>query len=95
MKALVLSIGQYDFEDDRGTQIMGTKVMVVDLEQEPKQNTRGMEPSKITIGYGQASDFQTVPGIYNIDFNIVPGAGGKVKAVYSKATFIKDFKIAG
>jgi hypothetical protein len=98
MKALVLSVTRYNFTNtETGELIEGMKVSYVDCENPvvAQTNYRGIQ--RMELGSPDQKNFNTfsqVPGIYDLSYDIVPGAKGKAVVRYKSAKFIKDYAFA-
>lgn len=84
--ANVRLVTHFNFEDDKtGRRVEGTKVYY-DGESVNTSDKKGIELLTITSdNYNSFDDFSTVPAVYELDFNLVPGSKGTVKMQYVSA----------
>jgi hypothetical protein len=89
MQIKVLTVSRYNFTDEKtGRKTVGSKIMY----EGSSVNTdtkRGIEVLQINSDRYEAFDhFTTVPGKYEVDFNMVPGKNGQVKMVYESSKLV-------
>lgn len=93
MATLILSTNQYKLQDEVTGEVReGVTLHIAD---EPSYNDRakGLLVSKISAPITALPEIQKVPAYYDIEYNIRPGAGGKAKIEYKKATFLKPLTL--
>ena len=89
MVALVINVNSYNFTDFQGKQVEGSSVeMVANVE----GRLRVIKHTSKDIGY-MGRIFPVYPGIYEIDFNVIPAGGTKFRTEISNATLIEEFPI--
>lgn len=87
---LVLSTNRWTFKnEDNGEQMEGTTIQYIQEPGQPKDNSKGSTPMKISAPLDAFKTFDKVPGFYDITFDVVPGSGGKPKVVYDSAKFVR------
>lgn len=89
MSYLVLSVRPYSFEADDGRNLSGASVTYVDLEADstPGPDARSaFAPLTISAPARLASDFPSVPGVYQLDFTQRRGKGGRPVLALGGAT---------
>ncbi len=77
MQYLILAASRYDFKNDQGEAVSGVKVWYVDAEPEVTDNRAGCAPMKANLPLRDWADFGKLPGIYDMDFRMRPGADNK------------------
>lgn len=89
MAYMVLATKRYNFRDnDTGNMISGCKITYCD-EPTYEDDSKGMQPMTITAPLDSYKDFTHVPGLYDIEFTLKPGAKGQAQLVYKTAKFVK------
>lgn len=96
MKALVLGVQRFNFTDTTSGQVIsGVKISYLDLESPVAvtDNYKGIQDMEISArDLNVFNDFNIVPAVYDLNYDIVPGARGKAVVRYKSAKFVKDYK---
>ena len=93
-KFLVVEVNRYDFEDQKtGRQIRGVKVKFIDPKSPIKENHMGNPVQAVTLqDLNRYNNYTAVPGIYEMNFEIVPGPGDKPAILCESEKLIKAVK---
>lgn len=93
---LVLGANQYDFTDDKTKrQIKGAKVKYIPNHQgTPQEGRFGTQLLEINTDFENALFFKEGTGIYDLGFQIIPGAKGSPKMILTNARFIKKVNLS-
>lgn len=88
MKVLVLGVKSYDFKNDAGEKVAGTKVYYVT--NDAIEGVEGYPPMCVTVG---SDVFPVLPGIYNFDFSMKQGKNNKPELVVVDSNFVSHVSI--
>lgn len=89
-KYLVVGLQSYDFKDASGKQVKGSSVYFLDKSTD--NGYKGYKVGKMAITEGFVSSFSTFPGLYDLEFSVKVGAGGKVNAILESVSFLSAVK---
>jgi hypothetical protein len=89
-KYIVIGVQSYDFKDDNGKSIKGNHVFFLD--ESEQEMFRGFKTGKMSVPDSMVKAFSTLPGVYDIDFSVRVGAGGRVAASINSVGFIAPIK---
>ena len=92
MKALVYSVSRYDFEAD-GKSLRGTKVGVLEKTEDDNNRLGYLSMVLQSNDYELYDLFFQVPGIYDIEVKMLPGAKGIPRLVPVDAKLIREVTI--
>lgn len=94
-KCLVLSAKSYDFENDKGERIQGTKLSYISKNISSREGEKGHPPMIVSLSNTLAKCFTDVPAIYDLDFEQVPGKNNKPETILTDATYVSpvDFSV--
>ncbi|SIQ89560.1 hypothetical protein SAMN05880570_2642 [Paenibacillus sp. RU4T] len=90
---LILSTNAYRLQDEVTGEIReGVTLQIAD---QPSTTSRqkGLAVSKITAPIEALPNLATVPGYYDVEYSIRPGAGGKARVEYRSAKFIAPLEL--
>lgn len=88
-KHLVTGIKPYDFTDENGQRLLGVKVYYLDNDPEDTQGAKGFFPLNLSIFGDHASKFQSVPGVYDLEFKQVSDKYGRPTLKLRDVAFVK------
>jgi len=84
MRVLVLAVSRYDFVSEKdGKRITGGKVTYITDRSVLDENRRGCEPMTVSVPGEVVSRCQSVPGVYEAEFEQRPGKDNKPQLVCS------------
>lgn len=90
-KYIVIGMQSYDFKDENGKAIKGSNIFFLDKAE--GNGFSGLKTGKIAVTDGLVKAFTELPGIYDLDFAVKVGAGGKVAATLSSVKLMGPAKI--
>jgi len=82
--AIVLSVSQYSFEDEKAKKVVeGCSmhyILTANLapHADGERPIKGRKPAKATLPVDAYNTIGEVPGLYNLEFEIKPGSDGKL-----------------
>lgn len=92
-RVLITGVRSYDFEDKDGRKIDGAKVSYLGEKSSVKQNETGFTPMQISVKKELLQELETIPGVYNLDFDMVPGKNNKPELAIVGFEFLKEVDI--
>jgi len=94
MVALVLSTNSYNFVDrNSGENVAGSSVTFVTKQDFNGKSTYIVSKQNSSNMSEMASLFPVVPGIYDIEFEILPSVGNKMRTKISKSELLSDIDL--
>lgn len=90
-KFIVIGLQSFDFKDDNGRTIKGN--IIYFLDKSNSESYRGLKTGKIRIPDGLVKEFNVLPGLYNLDFSVGIGSGGRTIATVNSVEFISEVNI--
>lgn len=93
MKVLITGVKSYNFTNDAGEKIEGAKVSYLGSKPSVKQGETGFTPMQITCNKEILSGICNLPGIYDADFEMVPGRNNKPELAITSFSFLHDVDI--
>ena len=90
-KYVVIGIQSFNFTDDSGRKIKGNNIYY--MEKSNSDSYRGIKIGKIPIPDGLVKEFNVLPGLYDLEFSVRVGSGGKSVATICGAEFISEVNI--
>jgi len=92
---LVVSKNEFDFPDkeDATRRVTGANAYIIDGNESDSEGRSGCEPAKIKVLPRAAKSLATVPGFYDIGYDVKPGAGGKVTVAIASAKLLEAFDL--
>ena len=87
-KFLVVGLQSFEFKDENGRTIKGNTIYFLD--KSDREGYIGYRTGKISIPDGMLKAFKVLPGIYDLDFSVRVGAGGKTVATIGSVEFISE-----
>lgn len=90
-KFIVIGLQQFNFKDDNGRTIKGNFIYFLD--KSDREGYRGLKTGKISIPDGLTKAFTVLPGLYELDFSVRIGAGGRIIATVNSVEFISEVNI--
>ena len=90
-KFVVIGLQKFDFKDDDGRTIKGNTIYFLDKSN--RESYRGLRIGKISIPDGLTKAFTALPGLYELDFSVRIGAGGRTIATVNSVEFISEVNI--
>lgn len=95
MKALVVGVKTYSFQNEQGQKIEGARVSYLTNIQSTKSNEVGFLPMQTSVPLNMINQVSVVPGIYDIKFDMVPGRNNKPEVVVSGFEFLNQVDYLG
>ena len=92
-KALVLHALPWSFKDEEGTQRDGIKVTYTQLDTVNGNDGKGLVIMNATLPAECAAEMQQIPGWYDLNMRMRPGAKGKAVLKLVGMTFTNRFEI--
>lgn len=90
-KFMVVGLQSFDFKDENGRTIKGNTIYFLDKSK--SESYRGLKTGKISIPDGLVKEFNVLPGLYNLDFSVRIGSGGRTIATVNSVEFISEVNI--
>ena len=90
-KYLVIGLQSFNFKDENGREIKGNSIYFLD--KSDREGYRGLKTGKISIPDGLVKEFNVLPGLYDLEFSVRIGAGGKTVATVGSVKFISEVNI--
>jgi len=90
-KYVVVGLQSFDFKDENGRTIKGNTIYFLD--KSDREGYIGYRTGKMSIPDGMLKEFKVIPGLYNLDFRVRVGAGGKPVATLCGVEFISEVNI--
>jgi len=88
-KYLILSANNFDFENNKGERVKGTKIAYINKKPSKKEGVKGYPPLIVNISDKDIIDkLVEVPGVYEIDFEQVTGKNNKPELMITDLEFI-------
>jgi len=87
-KFVVVCANKYSFVSD-GKKVEGCKIVYFDRK-EDNDSVRGYQPLIVNCDVSIFDKIKNVPGLYDIDFKMVPGQKGKVSLVLNDINYVND-----
>lgn len=94
MKVLITGVKSYDFTNGDGQKIEGAKISYLGNKPSVKQGETGFTPMQITCNKEILLGIEALPGIYEADFEMVPGRNNKPEMAITGFTFLYEVDIA-
>lgn len=89
MKCLVLGVKAYDFTNDNGEKVKGSKVYYV-----TSYKTEGIEGNPpMIVNVDDSSSIKILPAIYDLDFTMKPGKNNKPEIVLNGVEFVSPVNV--
>lgn len=89
-KHIVTGIKPYDFVDDNGQRLQGVKVYYLDNDPEDTRGAKGFFPLNLSIAGDHGSKFNSIPGVYDLDFKQVSDKYGRPTLKLRNVEFVKS-----
>lgn len=87
-KFLVLAIKPYEFKSGDGEKVSGMNVQYINpFEKFEEESIEGFPVYTARLDKDKQRHFNTVPGFYDLDFSMRPGAKGKAELSLKSASF--------
>lgn len=94
MECLVLSANTYDFENQQGQRVLGTKISYIDKSLMNKENQFGIFPLVISTERLISKELlKQLPAVCNLRFNKVLGKNNKSEETLSEINIVKPLEI--
>ena len=94
MVALVLNTNNYNFVDkSSGENVTGSSVTFVTKQDINGKSTYIVSKQNSSSMSEMTSLFPVVPGIYDIEFEVLPSVGNKMRAKISKSELLSDIDL--
>lgn len=94
-KVMVVGLKSYSFENDQKQRVEGARVSYLTPIESNKSNEVGYLPLQVTIPVNMISSFSEVPGIYDVNFDMVPGRNNKPEIAITGFDFVKSVDYLG
>lgn len=88
-KVIVTGYKTYSFTNDNGQVVEGVKVSYLSSQKVIGQNKNGYLPMESTLNLKALGDFQEIPGVYEVNYQMIPGKGNKPTVEVGGFKFIK------
>lgn len=88
---LVIGMQSFDFKSDDGKNIKGSSIFFLDKAAD-NDSFVGYKTGKMSVPDSMTKAFTAIPGIYDLDFSVKVGAGGKIAASLNSIGFIAPAK---
>ena len=88
-KVIVTGYKTYSFTNDNGQVLEGVKVSYISSHKSKGQNENGYLPMQSSLNLEALEDFKDIPGLYDVNYQMVPGKGNKPTVVIGGFTFVK------
>lgn len=95
MKALVVGVKSYSFQNEQGQKIEGAKVSYLTSLESTKNNEVGFLPMQVSIPLNMLSQVNNVPALYDVKFDMIPGRNGKPEVVVSGFEYLNEVDYLG
>ena len=95
MKALVVGVKSYSFQNEQGQKIEGAKVSYLTNLESTKNNEVGFLPMLVSIPLTMLGQVKNVPALYDIKFDMVPGRNSKPEFVVSGFDYLNEVDYLG
>lgn len=89
-KCLILGTKSYSFENDKNERIEGAKISYILENKSMKENENGYLPLQTTGKLEILGQIKEVPGVYDVEFGMVPGKNNKPQLEITGFKFIKS-----
>lgn len=89
-KHIVIGTSPFDLVDDNGQRVQGVKVYYLDNDQEDSNGAKGFFPLNLSIMGDHVSKFQSVPGIYDLEFKQKRDKYGKPSLSLRNVEFVES-----
>ena len=90
-KFMVIGLQSFNFKDENGREIKGNTIYYMDKSN--SESYRGLKVGKIPIPDDLVKEFNVLPGLYDLEFSVRVGAGGKSIATICGVKFIAEVNI--
>lgn len=94
-KVIVTGLKTYRFTKDNGEFLEGVKVSFISSVRAKGQNENGYLPLQSSLDLSQVETFKEIPGLYNANYEMIPGKGNKPTLSLTSFDFIKGVDING
>ena len=95
MKALVVGVKSYSFQNEQGQKIEGAKVSYLTSLESTKNNEVGFLPMQVSIPLNMLSQVNNVPALYDVKFDMIPGRNEKPEFVVSGFEYLNEVDYLG
>lgn len=95
MKALVVGVKTYSFQNDQGQKIEGAKVSYLTSVASTKNNEVGYLPMQVSIPLTMVGQVKNVPALYDVKFDMVPGRNSKPEVIVSGFEYLNEVDYLG
>lgn len=92
-KCIVLGVKSYQFENDKQEKIEGAKISYVLENKASKSNENGHLPMQSTVSLDFLKTLNVVPGVYELEYGMVPGRNNKPQLDITGFKFLKEVNI--
>lgn len=92
-KHLVTGVKPYDFVDDNGQRLQGVKIYYLDNYLENDSRAKGYFPLNLSLLGDHAHKFESVPGVYNLEFKMSPDKFGKPQIKLHDVSFVDSVEL--
>lgn len=94
-KVIVTGLKTYSFKKDDGQVLEGVKVSYIAREMAKGQNEKGYLPLQSSLNLQCLNDFKEIPGVYDVNYDMVPGKGNKPTLAITGFNFVKGIDLEG
>ncbi|MGV2642743.1 hypothetical protein GNF86_14920 [Clostridium perfringens] len=89
-KVIVTGLKTYNFKKDNGEVLEGVKVSFLSSVRAKGQNENGYLPLQSSLSLDTLENFKEVPGVYEANYDMVPGKGNKPTLAIVGFEFLKS-----
>lgn len=93
MQVLITGYKSYDFKNEGGEQVQGCKISYLGNKPSIKTGEIGWTPMQVTCKNNILVDVTEVPGLYNAEFEMVPGRNNKPELAIIGFDLIKPIRL--
>lgn len=90
-KFIVIGLQSFNFKDDNGRTVKGNLIYFID--KSSSESYRGLKTGKIRIPDDLVKEFNVLPGLYELDFSVRIGSGGRTISTVNSVEFISEVNI--
>ena len=94
-KVLVVGVKSYSFKNQDGQNIEGAKVSYLTDTPSHKTNEIGYLPIQASIPLSMLKSFTTIPGIYEVKYDMIPGRNNKPEVTVAGFDLINEIDYLG
>jgi len=93
-KCIILGTKSYNFENDKKEKISGAKISYILENKSTKESENGYLPLQASVKLEILGQLKEVPGVYDVQFGMVPGKNNKPTLDITGFNFIKPVDLS-